>query len=76
MKYRMVNSFSDNQILMMMKKYEEAISAFEKSASVGPNAGKENKVSKLSPFFHKALIRPLQIITKKYNYLNILALSL
>ena len=28
---------------MMMKKFEEAKQAFEKSASVGPNAGKENK---------------------------------
>jgi len=34
------------QILMQMKKYDEAKSAFEKSASVGPNAGKENKVQK------------------------------
>ena len=32
----------------MIKKYDEAKSAFEKSASVGPNAGKENKVHKQS----------------------------
>ena len=28
---------------MMMKKFDKAKQAFEKSASVGPNAGKENK---------------------------------
>jgi hypothetical protein len=31
------------QALMLMKKFEEAKEAFVKSASVGPNAGKENK---------------------------------